>query len=183
VADQHARYATAAEAFLDEATWDGLGYPSALDHAACQVTALRGIGYAVLALEDRLGGLLDAADDSNTQLTEIAGAARDLRPEHRRPVRDWLTRLAWRYWGSWRTGRRQRTLAACPAPPVLSAEDDAMVRRALADAAEWRSRRGEGTGCDGCMTAGPGKCRDHCRDDDLASAYEALRVRRGGEPL
>jgi hypothetical protein len=79
-----------------------------------QVTAMVGIGQAVLALGETLDGRLadvaDAVTDVRTQVAELADAVQA-------PRRGW-----------WRRGA---------ARPALTAADMTMIRRALADAAAW----------------------------------------------
>lgn len=126
-----------------------------------QLAALQGIGYAVLALDERLGGLLDAAEDGSFQLAQIEEAIEDLHPAaRRRRVRDLLWRLAWPCRGSRRAAGR--------AAPVFTAADHDTVLRALADAAAsrcWRADQDADTSV---------------ADTELAAGYEELRVRMGG---
>jgi hypothetical protein len=114
-----------------------------------QLLAMAGIGQALLALgdvlDDRLADIADAVTGVQDQVGELADAAR---PARRR----------WR--GRGRGGA---------ARPAIEAADRAVVRQALADAAEWRRRESE---------SGAGKAA--VMDERLAHAYLALRERLGG---
>jgi hypothetical protein len=110
--------------------------------------ALAGIGQALLALgdvlDDRLADVADAITGVQDQVAGLADAAR--------PARRW--------WGRGRGAAR----------PSIEVADKAVVRQALADAAEWRRRESD--------DAGAGKAA--VMDERLAHAYLALRERLGG---
>jgi hypothetical protein len=113
--------------------------------------ALAGIGQALLALgdvlDDRLADVADTITGVQDHVADLAEAAR--------PARRW-----WQGRGGG---------AARPARPAIEAADRAVVRQALADAAEWRRREGE---------SGAGKAA--VMDERMAHAYLALRERLGG---
>jgi hypothetical protein len=111
--------------------------------------ALAGIGQALLALgdvlDDRLADVADTITGVQDHVAELAEAAR--------PARRW-----------WR-GRGRGA-----ARPAIEAADRAVVRQALADAAEWRRRESE--------SGAAGKAA--VMDERMAHAYLALRERLGG---
>jgi hypothetical protein len=111
-----------------------------------QILALAGVGHALLALGEKLdGGLADVAD-AVTGVQQQVGVLCDHAPgQDRRP---WF-------------GRRHRRDAG-----RLAAADMAVIRQALADAAEWR-RCENGAGTD-------------VADERLAFGYLTLRERLGG---
>lgn len=167
--------------FLDDAARS----PS---HPRAQVSALQGIGYALLAVEGRLGAVLDAADDRNTQLERIA-AVELLRREPRRTPRQWLSALAWRWWGARRAERLARAWSVTsdgqPAEQetaLLAGGEVAVVRQALAEADERHRALGAGhtQGCAQCRDLDPGYCDRHAPEIALADAYGGLWVRLGG---
>lgn len=110
--------------------------------------ALAGIGQALLALgdvlDDRLADVADTITGVQDHVADLAEAAR--------PARRW-----------WR-GRGRGA-----ARPAIEAADRAVVRQALADAAEWRRRESE-----------PGAGKAAVMDERMAHAYLALRERLGG---
>jgi hypothetical protein len=124
------------------------GYWTSSDDPQRQLLALAGIGQALLALgdvlDDRLADVADTITGVQDHVADLAEAAR--------PTRRW-----------WR-GRGRGA-----ARPVIEAADRAVVRQALADAAEWRRREGE---------SGAGKAA--VMDERMAHAYLALRERLGG---
>jgi hypothetical protein len=75
-----AGYAATAAEFLDEAATDS----DSKDIAVCQLAALQGIGWALLALGEQLADATDAAADCATQLSGIADAVDGL---HQPPAR------------------------------------------------------------------------------------------------
>lgn len=106
-------------------------------HEGRKLDALRGIGWAILALDDRLAAVLDAADDRNTQLEGIADAVGLLHREPRLSLRQWLSGLAWRWWGARRAERAWRGEHAGQPPlgtAVLAGEEITLVQQALKDA-------------------------------------------------
>lgn len=89
MADQNApRFAdTAAKILNDAGEWTLGKVPDR------QLAALQGIGCALLAVEERLSALADAADDRNFQLAQIEEATGVLRPAgagRNGAVRRWL---------------------------------------------------------------------------------------------
>ena len=125
-----------------------LGSASSVYDQASQNLALVAAGHALLALSEtldvRLADIADAVTGVQDQVGGLCDAAR--------PVRRW--------W--WRRGRGA-------ARPAIEVADRAVVRQALADAAEWRRRESE---------ADAGKAA--VMDERLAHAYLALRERLGG---
>jgi hypothetical protein len=109
--------------------------------------ALAGIGQALLALgdvlDDRLADVADTITGVQAHVAELAEAAR--------PARRW-----------WRRGRGG-------ARPAIEAADRAVVRQALADAADWRRRESEADTGEAAVT-----------DERMAHAYLALRERLAG---
>lgn len=173
--------------YLDEASAEGDGslHSLVLRHLA----AMQGIGYAVLAVYDKLGELTDAADDSNRQLTEITDTIAMAIPEPRTPI---LERVCWRLWGRWRAKRAWYTEAGFRLP---DAGDVPVLLQALVDAASLRQGTVPGD-CMDCVraqadaelsgqpdaAAGLERCDVHARDGQLSAAYAALRYRLlGGE--
>jgi hypothetical protein len=120
------------------------------DDAARQLAATRAIGYALLAAGERLGGLLDAADDGSTQLEQIRQAVEMLHREPRLTVRQWFSGLAWRWWGARRAERAWRAQQPPLGTAVLAGEEIALVWQAVKDAA------------------------GRCGDERLAAAYADL---------
>jgi hypothetical protein len=179
VADQHTaprRYADTAESVLDEAGHSG----STREHR--EFCALRGIGYALLAIDERLGTLADAADDRNAQLEQIREAVEILHQEPRRTPRQWLSGLAWRWWGARgaeRAWRREHAWSQLTAS-TLTGEDFTVIRLALAEGDERHRALGAGNGCAECGRLDPGKCAEHAPDAVLADLYGGLRARLAG---
>lgn len=169
--------------YLDQASGDAGDSARQMAHRA--IAALQGIGFAVLATGDRLGDLLDAADDANRQLGEIADAVAILAPEPRTGT--WR-RLYWRL-----RGRRLAGQAEAGTWLPVGAGDVPVLAQALADAARMRQVPVYGD-CIDCVRARTAalaagtpdasadleRCDVHARESQLAAAYAALRFRIGG---
>jgi hypothetical protein len=137
-------------------------------HEGRKLNALRGIGWALLAVDDRLGGLLDAAGDVNGRLAaiaavheEIADAAARVSSAHRPAA------------GRWRLRGRRRAVPAVPADgavlgngQVLSAAETALVAAAVGEASA-RRRSPDTSGCAACCIA-RGRARDNGVPDSAA---------------
>lgn len=160
----YAHWERLAEMSLDDASPETATGPREL--AVAQVSALQGIGYALLAAGDRLSAVLDAAGDRNTQLERIAEAVEVLYREPRRTPWRWLRagvrNLAWRLRGA-RAARAWRAQIAAP--------DGVIVRQALADAAAYRRQARPAEGCADCA-GGRRLCPEHAHHDEvLARGY------------
>jgi hypothetical protein len=152
------------------------------DDPARQLLALAGIGQALLALDDLLGAVVDAADDRNTQLDRIADAAGMLRREPRRTPRQWLSGLAWRWWGARRAERawRRAHVWSQLTASTLTDDDFTVIRLALAEGDERHRALGASDGCAECGRLDPGKCAEHAPDAALADLYGGLWARLAG---
>lgn len=176
MADQGTRYAGTAERFLDDAAGDALS-----GRRESQPAALQGIGYALLAVGDRLGAVLDAADDRNAQLEQIREAVEMLHREPRLTLRQWLSGLAWRLWGARRLERAWRREAAWRTPVGTFTENDiTIIVQALAEADERHRALGASTGCAECDQLDPGKCPGHGVEAALADMFGGLWARLTG---
>lgn len=153
-----------------------------MTHEHREFCVLRGTGYALLALEERLGALADAADDRNAQLERIREAVEMLHQEPRRTPRQWLSSLAWRWWGARdveRALRRQLAWAQLTAG-ALTDHDFTVIRLALAEGDERHRALGASNGCAECGRLDPGKCAEHAPETALADAYGELWARLAG---
>jgi len=182
VADQGIRYADTAETFLDGAAGDA--GPGWRDLAVSQLTALQGIGYALLAVGDLLGAVLDAADDRNAELGQIREAVEMLHREPRLTLRQWLSGLAWRLWGARRLERAWRREAAWGTPAGSFTDGDiTIIVQALAEADERHRALGASAGCAECGQFDPGKCPGHGAEAALADVFGGLWARLAGSDV
>jgi hypothetical protein len=107
VASRGGKPRSSAESFLDEAASaveNALGTPSAHDLAVGQLSALTGIGYAVLELQDYLADLTDAVTECRDHLAALADVAEYSVPPrgHRRwPHRAWRWGSIWVWLTAW----------------------------------------------------------------------------------
>lgn len=162
-----------------------------LDAAACgeddsvrrlvmrHLAGMQAVGYAVLAVDERLGALATAVAGTSEWLAEIA----DRLPDR------YAARRARRWWPR---ARRRTELAA--ASQLVTGNDVPVLLQALADAAGQRLDRAGGD-CLSCVrervtareagtpeaAADLERCGEHARDVELAAAYAVLRFRLGGE--
>jgi hypothetical protein len=176
--------------YLDDASAEGDG--SLHSMVQRHLAAMQGIGYAVLAVHDKLGELADAADDSNQRLAEIADVLAQATPDPADRI-SWRQRwplLTWRLWGERRAARALGQITDSAATTRIGPDDRPVLLQALADAASLR----QGTIPGDCMdcasvqadaeaagqpdaAAGLERCDAHARHEYLAAAYAELRFR------